>query len=69
MSNVEEMERQLDAVVSEALRRAERRLDLASASKAERADVMATTRAQLRRWRDAATASALRSAVATSAGR
>lgn len=62
--SVEEMELQLDAVVAEALRREARRLDLANASKEQRAAAMAASRAQLRRWRDAATAGALRSAVA-----
>ncbi|KRE13465.1 hypothetical protein ASE63_18505 [Bosea sp. Root381] len=60
---IEAMETKLDAMVQEALRRKSRQLDIAGASKTERAAAMAKTRAELKRWRDAAPACVLRLAV------
>lgn len=62
---VESLERRLDAMADEALRRAARRLELAGTNKSERAAGMARARVEVKRWRDRATGDALRSAVAT----
>ncbi|CAN7399450.1 hypothetical protein [Bosea sp. LjRoot237] len=64
MITVENLERRLDAVAAETLRRKARQLDIAGTGAAECAAAMAKTRAQIRRWRERATGAALRSAVA-----
>ncbi|MCP4562546.1 MAG: hypothetical protein GY873_39185 [Bosea sp.] len=64
MSTIEAMEQRLDLMVSEALRREAHRLDLAGASKEQRASAMASARSKIVAWRSSATAGALRSAVA-----
>lgn len=64
---IESMEVRLDQIVAEALRRKSRELDHAGASPKTRAAAMAKTRAELRRWRDAAPAAVLRSAVGSAA--
>lgn len=64
---IKSMEVRLDEIVSEALRRKSREMDLAGANPVKRAAVMAKTRAELKRWRDAAPAAVLMSAVENAA--
>ncbi|CAN7678215.1 hypothetical protein LJR090_001790 [Bosea sp. LjRoot90] len=69
MISVEALEQRLDAMAAVALCREERRLDLAGATKGERAHAMAKVRVKVKAWRDRASGSALRAAVPSDAGR
>lgn len=60
---VEKMERRLDAIVAEALRRQRRQLDLAGVGKEERAARMVRVRTELTNWRQNAPAAVLRAAA------